>query len=76
MTMSEDARNTDATEGAFERLLRRVVDVRPGETRAIPLSLRRERDEGPVAIAFPITIRGKLEWGDNQATAFEQSFTR
>jgi len=53
-----------------------TLPILPGETRAIPLSLRRERDEGPAAVAFPITIRGKLEWGDNQATAFEQSFTR
>ena len=52
------------------------LPILPGETRALPLTLRRERDEGAVAIAWPITIRGKLEWGDNKTTPFEQSFTR
>jgi ATP:ADP antiporter, AAA family len=68
--MSEDARDTVATEGAFERLLRRVVDVRPGETRAMMTSfvffffllssyfvLRPIRDE--VAASSGVT---KLPW--------------
>jgi hypothetical protein len=36
--------------------------------------LYRERDE-PLKIAFPITIRGTLEWED-QKLPFEQSFAR
>ena len=53
-----------------------TLPILPGETRAIPLALHRERDTGAVAIAYPITIRGKLEWGDNKTTPFERSFTR
>jgi hypothetical protein len=53
-----------------------TLPILPGETRAIPLSLHRERDEGAIAIAYPITIRGKLEWGDGKTTPFEQTFTR
>lgn len=53
-----------------------TLPILPGETRAIPLALHRERDEGAVAIAWPITIRGKLEWGDNRTTPFERSFAR
>lgn len=53
-----------------------TLPILPGETRAIPLALHRERDEGAIAIAYPITIRGKLEWGDNKTTPLEQSFAR
>jgi hypothetical protein len=53
-----------------------TLPILPGETRAIPLTIHRERDEGAVAIAWPITIRGKLEWGGNKTTPFEQTFTR
>jgi hypothetical protein len=52
-----------------------TLPILPGETRAIPLTIHKERDE-PVAVAYPITIRGKLEWGDNKSTPFEQSFVR
>jgi hypothetical protein len=48
--------------------------ILPGETRPVSLVLYRERDE-PLKIAYPITIRGTLEWGD-QKMAFEQSFAR
>ncbi|HET9576737.1 MAG TPA: hypothetical protein VFP44_02860 [Usitatibacter sp.] len=52
-----------------------TLPILPGETRAIPLTLYQEREEA-VAIAYPITIRGKLEWGENKSTPFEQSFVR
>ena len=52
-----------------------TLPILPGETRAIALTVNKERDEA-VAIAYPITIRGKLEWGDNKTTPFEQSFVR
>jgi hypothetical protein len=51
-----------------------TLPILPGETRAISLVLYREGDE-PLKIAYPITIRGKLEWGD-RTTPFEQSFAR
>ena len=50
-----------------------TLPVLPGETRAISLVLYRERDEA-LKIAYPITIRGKLEWGRQESTPFEQSF--
>lgn len=53
-----------------------TLPILPGETRAIPLAVHRERDDGPIAISYPITIRGKLEWGDNNTTPFERSFAR
>lgn len=52
-----------------------TLPILPGETRDIPLTVYKER-ETAVAIAFPITIRGKLEWGDNKSTPFEHSFVR
>jgi hypothetical protein len=51
-----------------------TLPILPGETRAISLVPYREREE-LVKIAFPITIRGKLEWGD-KTTPFEQSFAK
>ena len=52
-----------------------TLPILPGETRAISLVLYKERDE-PVTVSYPITIRGKLEWGDNKSTPFEQSFAK
>lgn len=67
----------DGTDAAGKKLefTPATLPILPGETRAIPLTLYKERDEA-VAIAYPITIRGKLEWGDNNTTPFEQSFVR
>ncbi len=52
-----------------------TLPVLAGEARAISLVPYRDRDE-PVKIAYPITIRGKLEWGDNKSTPFEQKFVK
>ena len=52
-----------------------TLPILPGETRAISLALYREREDQAVKIAYPITIRGKLEWG-GKTTPFEQSFSR
>ncbi len=49
-----------------------TLPILPGETRALELVTQRDGNE-PVRIAYPITIRGKLEWGE-QATPFEQRF--
>jgi hypothetical protein len=51
-----------------------TLPILPGETRPIALVLYRERDEA-VKIAYPITIRGKLEWS-GKTTPFEQSFAK
>lgn len=52
-----------------------TLPILAGETRAISLVPYRDRDE-PLKVAFPITIRGKLEWGDNKSTPFEQKFAK
>jgi hypothetical protein len=51
-----------------------TLPILPGETRAITLTPYLEDNE-PVKVAYPITIRGKLEWGD-KSVAFEQRFAR
>ena len=52
-----------------------TLPILPGETRAISLVLYKERDE-PVKVTYPVTIRGKLEWGDSKSTPFEQTFVK
>lgn len=52
-----------------------TLPILPGETRAISLVIFKERDE-PVKVAYPITIRGKLEWGESKSTPFEQTFVK
>lgn len=49
-----------------------TLPILAGETRAVPLHIQREKDD-PIKIAFPITIRGTLEWAD-KTVAFEQRF--
>jgi hypothetical protein len=51
-----------------------TLPILPGETRAISLVPYRERDE-PVKIAYPITIRGKLEFAGG-SMPLEQTFAR
>jgi hypothetical protein len=51
-----------------------TLPILPGETRDISLALYREKDES-IKIAYPITIRGKLEWGGG-STTFEQKFDK
>ena len=50
-----------------------TLPILPGETRAISLIVNHEGDRPIPRLAYPITIRGKLEWGD-QITPFEQRF--
>ena len=52
-----------------------TLPVLVGETRAISLVPYGDKDQ-VVTIAYPVTIKGKLEWGDNQSTPFEQTFSR
>jgi hypothetical protein len=65
---------TDAA-GAKLEFTPSTLPILAGETRGISLVPYRDRDEA-VKIAFPITIRGKLEWGDNKSTPFEQTFAK
>ncbi|HLX25103.1 MAG TPA: hypothetical protein VKR38_17270 [Usitatibacter sp.] len=52
-----------------------TLPILVGESRTISLVPNGEKDEA-VTIAYPITIKGKLEWGDRQSTPFEQTFSR
>jgi hypothetical protein len=49
-----------------------TLPILPGETRDISLVPYREKDEA-LKITYPITIRGKLEWG-SKSSPFEQTF--
>lgn len=62
---------TDASGRKLE-FMPTTLPILPGETRAVPLHVQRDKDE-PIKIAYPITIRGTLEWAD-KSVAFEQRF--
>ncbi len=64
---------TDAAGRKIEFTLS-TLPILPGETRGISLAPYRDNDEA-LKINYPITIRGKLEWGD-KTVPFEQSFAR
>jgi hypothetical protein len=49
-----------------------TLPILPGETRSLEMVARQEGNE-TVKVAFPVTIKGKLEWGD-QSTPFEHRF--
>jgi hypothetical protein len=49
-----------------------TLPILPGELRGITLSPTTGRDE-PITIAYPVTIRGTLEWGD-KSVPFEHRF--
>lgn len=49
--------------------------ILPGETRTISLSATRPGDQDTaVQIRYPVTVRGKLEWGKGQTQSIEQRF--
>ena len=50
-----------------------TLPILPGETRVIPLTVTRGERDAPIKIAYPITIRGNLEWAD-KSNPFEQRF--
>ena len=66
----------DGTDAAGKKLefTPSTLPILPGETRAIPLVVHRDREQ-VVPVTYPITIRGKLEWAD-KTTPFEQTFSR
>jgi hypothetical protein len=50
--------------------------ILPGETRAIALTATRPGDsETSVQVQFPVTVSGKLEWGNGRSQAVEQRFS-
>ena len=51
-----------------------TLPILPGETRALALVVNQEGDAPAPRIVYPITISGKLEWGD-RVTPFEQRFS-
>ncbi len=50
-----------------------TLPILSGETRTISLTVTRGEKDPPVKIAYPVTIRGNLEWAD-KSTPFEQRF--
>ena len=65
---------TDASNTALE-FSPANTPILPGETRGIPLSATRPGDpETAAAIRFPVTVRGKLEWGKGKTQNIEQLF--
>lgn len=53
----------------------RSYPILPGETRVVPLVATRQGDaESVVTLRYPVTVKGKLEWGKNQSQDFEHRF--
>lgn len=51
------------------------LPILPGETRAVTLNATREGDQDTeVQVQFPVTVRGKLEWGKSQTYNLDQRF--
>jgi hypothetical protein len=65
---------TDASNTALE-FTPANTPILPGETRAIFLSATRPGDQDSAAkIRFPVTVRGKLDWGKGKTQNIEQHF--
>ena len=85
-----DIQNTGTAHGRLEGFLTgtdakgQVLDVNPantpvlpGETRSVPLSLStRGTDQPATNVAFPLTVKGTLEWGKGRKTQIEHQFTQ
>lgn len=51
------------------------LPILPGETRAVPLNATRPGDtDTEVTVQFPVTVRGKLEWGKGRSQNLDQRF--
>jgi len=51
------------------------LPILPGETRSVTLNATRPGDtETEVPVQFPVTIRGKLEWGKGRVQELDQRF--
>lgn len=65
---------TDASNTALE-FSPANTPILPGETRGIALAATRPGDQDTAAkIRFPVTVRGKLEWGKGKTHTIEQHF--
>jgi hypothetical protein len=85
-----DVRNTGTAHARLDGFLSgtdaqgQLIDVTPastpilpGETRTIALKLTKRGDPNTVVQAvFPITVKGKLEWGKGKSTELDQRFSR
>jgi hypothetical protein len=67
---------TDAAQTALE-FAPVSMPILPGETRGIALTATRPGDpDTQVQVQFPVTISGKLEWGNGQTQNIEQRFAQ
>lgn len=67
---------TDAS-GTKLELQASSTPILPGETRDIALVANKSGDpDTAVAVRFPITVRGSLEWGKNGSLPIDQRFTQ
>ena len=65
---------TDASNTPLD-FVARSYPILPGETRAVPLIATRQGDaDAVVKLQYPVTVKGRLEWGKNQSQDFEQRF--
>lgn len=65
---------TDASGTALE-FTAATSPILPGETRNIALSATRPGNaDAQVQVRFPVTVRGKLEWGESGSSTIEQRF--
>jgi hypothetical protein len=65
---------TDASNTALE-FSPANTPILPGETRGVTLNATRPGDpDSAAAIRFPVTVRGKLEWGKGKTQNIEQLF--
>lgn len=85
-----DVRNSGTAHGRLDGFLSgadaqgQLLDVTPGstpilpgETRAIALKLTKRGDPNTtVQAVFPITVKGKLEWGKGGSTELDHRFSR
>ena len=85
-----DVRNSGTAHGRLDGFLSgtdaqgQLIDVSPtstpilpGETRTIALKLTKRGDPNTaVQAVFPITVKGKLEWGKGGSTELDQRFSR
>lgn len=81
-----DVRNTGTAHGRLDGFLSATdakgqqVDVAPasspilpGQTRTVPLTLTRRGDPNTqVRVEFPLTVKGRLEWGKGRSTELDQ----
>ncbi|WP_213952723.1 MULTISPECIES: hypothetical protein [unclassified Variovorax] len=67
---------TDASDARLE-FQPEALAILPGDTRDVALVPSKPGDaDAAVAVAFPLTIQGKVEWGRSGTTAIDKRFAR